>query len=69
MAGAEISADPAWWAAHGFETHVIETAFRFDDLDEARRLLGFFFGDRGVQGAATEVGYRVGLFTRPSLGA
>ena len=48
---------------------MIETAFRFDDLDEARRLLGFFFGDAGVRGAAIEVGYRVGLFTRTSLGA
>jgi len=69
MASTDISADPAWWAAHGFETHAIETAFRFDDLDEARRLLGFFFGDAGVRAAAVEVGYRVGLFTRVSLGA
>jgi len=48
---------------------VLETAFRFDDLDDARRLLGFFFGDRGVAGAALEVPFRVGIFTRLSLGA
>jgi SAM-dependent methyltransferase len=69
MADADISADQAWWRAHGFETRTIETAFRFDDLDDARRLLGFFFGDRGIAGAAIDVPFRVGLFTRPSLGA
>ena len=69
MADADISADPTWWATHGFDTTTIETAFRFDDLAEAQRLLGFFFGDRGVAGAAIEVPFRVGLFTRSSLGA
>ncbi len=69
MADADVSADPTWWKEQGFETRVIETAFRFDDLDDARRLLGFFFGDRGVEGAALEVPFRVGIFTRLSLGA
>ena len=69
MADANISADPTWWATQGFDTETIETAFRFDDLDDARRLLGFFFGARGVAGAALEVPFRVGLFTRRSLGA
>jgi SAM-dependent methyltransferase len=69
MADTDISADPTWWSARGFETHAIETAFRFDDLEEARRLLGFFFGEAGVDGATVEVGYRVGLFTRTSFGA
>ena len=69
MADADISADPAWWQARGFETRAIDAAFRFDDLDDARRLLGFFFGERGVAGAALEVPFRVGVFTRPSLGA
>lgn len=53
----------------GFETRVIETAFRFEDLDDARRLLGFFFGDRGRNAAAIEVPFRIGVFTRPGLGA
>jgi SAM-dependent methyltransferase len=69
MTDADISADPRWWAAEGFDTRVIETAFRFDDLEDARRLLGFFFGDRGVAAAAVEVPFRVGVFTRASRGA
>jgi SAM-dependent methyltransferase len=69
MADADISADPSWWAEQGFDMQVVDTAFRFDDLDDARRLLGFFFGDRGIAGAAIEVPFRVGLFTRESRGA
>jgi SAM-dependent methyltransferase len=69
MADGDISADPAWWAEQGFDVQVIESAFRFDDLDDARRLLGFFFGDRGVVGAAIEVPFRVGVFARESRGA
>ena len=69
MAETDISADPAVWRALGFTCEVIETAFRFEDLEEAKRLLGFFFGDRGVAGAALEVPFRVGVFHRSSRGA
>jgi SAM-dependent methyltransferase len=69
MADADISADPSFWAAHGFELREIDTSFRFDDLAEAETLLGFFFGERGRRNAALEVGFRVGVFTRPSRGA
>jgi SAM-dependent methyltransferase len=64
----DLSADPAFWRAQGFGCEPIETTFRFDDLEEARRLLGFFFGERGRDGATTEVAFRVGLFTRGSRG-
>jgi SAM-dependent methyltransferase len=65
----DIGADPVVWQALGFGCDVIETAFRFEDLEEARRLLGFFFGDRGVAGAALDVPFRVGVFHRSSRGA
>ena len=48
----------------GFELEVIETAFRFESLDDARALMGFFFGDRGREGARLSVGFRVGLYFR-----
>ncbi len=69
MADAEISADPSFWAAQGFELRAIDTSFRFDDLSEAETLLGFFFGEPGRKSAALEIGFRVGVFTRPSRGA
>lgn len=58
-----ISADPAWWAERGYEIHVVDTVFAFDDLDDARRLLGFYFGDAGRRGARRELTYRVAVFT------
>ena len=64
LAGNDIAADADWWEAAGFELAVVETAFEFDDLAEARRLLGWFFGDRGRDGAARRVGFRVGVFSR-----
>jgi len=64
MAESDITADPGFWAGQGFACEPIDTAFRFDDLAEAERLLGFFFGERGVTGAGLEVPFRVGLFHR-----
>jgi SAM-dependent methyltransferase len=69
LAEGDISADPTFWVAHGFDQQVIETSFRFDDLEQARTLLGFFFGDRGRRGARSEIGFRVGVFTKLSAGA
>lgn len=64
LADRTISADPAWWEARGFRCEAIDTVFAFDDLDEARRLLGFYFGDRGRDGAALQLSYRVGMFVK-----
>ena len=69
LADDDISADPAFWASQGFGLQPVDTSFRFDDIDRARRLLGFFFGDRGRQAATMEVGFRVGIFSRASRGA
>ena len=69
LADGDIAADPSFWRAQGFALEQIDTAFRFDDLDDARTLLGFFFGERGREGATVDVGFRVGLFTRGSRGA
>jgi SAM-dependent methyltransferase len=69
LAADDITADPSFWRALGFDQRAIETSFRFDDIDEARALLGFFFGERGRREATTEVGFRVGIFTRASAGA
>ena len=69
LAERDLSADRGFWTAHGFACEPIDTAFRFDDPEEARTLLGFFFGDRGRERATVEVAFRVGMFTRPSRGA
>ncbi len=57
-----ISADAAFWTERGFECREVETAFEFDSMDDARTLLGFYFGDEGRRRAQLTLGFRVGVF-------
>ncbi len=68
LAAPPIAADPEVWAAHGFECEVVETAFVFADITEARLLLGHFFGERGRARAALRLSFRVGVFAARSRG-
>ncbi|MDF1594584.1 MAG: methyltransferase domain-containing protein [Acidimicrobiia bacterium] len=61
-------ADIDRWQMFGFDCEVVDTVFAFDDLDEARMLLGFFFGEAGRSKPKLEVGFRVGLFIGNSAG-
>ena len=45
----------------GCSLEVIDTCFEFDSLEQARELLGFYFGARGRDGARLRLRYRVGL--------
>ena len=56
------------WQRFGFDTEEVQTVFSFENLDEARQLLGFFFGDSGLRNPKLEVGYRVGVFVGISQG-
>jgi len=40
----DISADLSYWSTRGFTVEVIETVFEFETLEEADRLLEFYFG-------------------------
>ncbi len=64
LADRPIVADVAHWEREGFDIDVIETAFEFDSIDEARLLLGHFFGDAGSAWSSTVISFRVGVFTR-----
>ena len=60
LADHPIAGDGARWERLGFESHVIDSSFRFDSLDEARALIGFYFGDATAAGLdSTEIGFRV----------
>ena len=58
----EIAEPTAPFEALGFELEVVETVFEFETMDDARTLLEFYFGEKGLDGARLSVGYRVGLF-------
>jgi SAM-dependent methyltransferase len=62
LADRPIAADVGFWAGEGFDVVRIDTTFEFESMADAQRLLGHFFGARGVSGAGLVVGYRVGAF-------
>ncbi len=62
LAPHNISEDPHVFATRGFALEVVETAFEFESLAEARRLLTFYFGPSGREGARLRLSYRVGIF-------
>ena len=60
-----IASNQAWWQAHGFSVEIILTSFRFDSLEEANTLLGFYFGeDVGRTNQKTEIGYSVAVYSK-----
>ncbi len=60
LATRSTASDPDWWRDRGFEETLIQTTFRFDSLEEANRLLAFYFGDEAAAGnRKTEIDYRV----------
>ena len=64
MAGEDIATDLSFWRDEGFDIHMVETAFVFDSIAEANRLLSFYFGDRARP--ALRVGYRVAVMLKES---
>lgn len=60
LAGKSMGGDPAWWRSRGFRATLIRTSYRFDSLEEANRLLKFYFGaNTARRNSSTEIEYRV----------
>ena len=57
-----FESDNKFWDSVGFTHTIIDTSFRFDNIDEARKLLGFYFGEKGKQINKTEFQYRVVVY-------
>jgi SAM-dependent methyltransferase len=62
--GRDISSPRDWWHARGFRSIVLPTSFKFETIDEARKLLGFFYGDIGRQHANLEVTFNAIAYVR-----
>ena len=52
----------------GFDIAFIDTAFEFETLDDARRLLGFYFGERGRRCDRLRIQFRVACFVGQGAG-
>jgi ubiquinone/menaquinone biosynthesis C-methylase UbiE len=60
----DIFSNVSEWVERGFDYHVIHTAFKFDSVEEAQRLLSFFFGENGSKVIKTNIEYKVVAFTK-----
>ena len=69
LASVDISADRERWTTWGFDCIEIETTFQFESIEEARLLLGFYFGSVGHEVVRTEFSFRVGAFVGESFGS
>ena len=59
-----ISSSIEDWVKRGYDYQVIETAFIFDSLEEARKLLTFYFGESGEKVNKTKIEYKVVAYTK-----
>jgi ubiquinone/menaquinone biosynthesis C-methylase UbiE len=58
-----IADDGNWYLQRGFKRTVLDTAFRFDSIDEARELLSFYFGGNAIRSIdSAEIGFRVAAY-------
>ncbi|MFC3418026.1 class I SAM-dependent methyltransferase [Salinicoccus hispanicus] len=64
LADASIHSDPDFWTERGFEYEIIHTEFRFDNIDEARKLFTFYFGEKGRNINKLEFEYKVVAYTK-----
>ncbi len=62
----DISSDSSWWYKRGFESHILETSFKFDSIEEAQELLSFYWTLNGCKPGSEvdiEIEYKVVVFT------
>jgi len=62
----DISSDSSWWHKRGFDSHILETSFKFDSIDEAQELLSFYWtlnGSKLGSKVDMEIEYKVVVFT------
>ncbi|MBR7552740.1 class I SAM-dependent methyltransferase [Allobacillus sp. GCM10007491] len=60
----DISSNVSKWVQRGFDYHVIHTEFIFDSIEEARKLLTFYFGEKAKQIDKTRIEYKVVAYTK-----
>lgn len=59
-----ISSDVNEWVERNFDYHIIHTSFIFDTVDEAKRLLSFYFGEAGMNVTKREFEYKVVAYSK-----
>lgn len=60
----DISNSVSKWVERGFKYEVIDTEFVFDTVEEAKKLLTFYFGEQGNKVNKTRLEYKVVVYTK-----
>lgn len=60
----DISNSVSKWVERGFKYEVINTEFVFDTVEEAKKLLTFYFGEQGNKVNKTRLEYKVVVYTK-----
>ena len=60
----DIVSDPIWWKERDFEVNILETSYRFDSVEEGRKLMTFYFGDKGSNINKKEIEYKVAAYKK-----
>lgn len=60
----DISSSVSEWVERGFEYEIINTEFVFNSVDEAKKLLTFYFGVQGESVNKTRLEYKVVAYTK-----
>ena len=68
LGGDKSVSDVGAWLKLGFDATFIDTAFEFQTLDDAHRLLGFYFGERGRRCDRLRIQFRVACFVGQGAG-
>jgi ubiquinone/menaquinone biosynthesis C-methylase UbiE len=60
----DISNPVSKWVERGFKYEIIDTEFVFDTVEEAKKLLTFYFGEQGNKVNKTRLEYKVVVYTK-----
>ncbi|MEC5424603.1 methyltransferase domain-containing protein [Virgibacillus sp. C22-A2] len=60
----KISSSVSQWEERGFKYDIINTEFIFNTVEEAKKLLSFYFGEQGNNVNKTRLEYKVVAFTK-----
>lgn len=60
----DIASTLSEWVKRGFDYHIIDTEFIFDSVEEAKKLMSFYFGEPGNEVDKTRLEYKVVAYTK-----
>ena len=57
-----IASSPVWWQKRNFKVNILNTNYKFDSIEEARKLMNFYFGKKGQEVNKKVIAYKVAAY-------